>query len=837
MRLCSTCADCGFENPRGFVGCARCGALLGPRFRRADVDDSGVGHDTNVATLPRQGFDDEKTTVYEAPASPDASAHAGAPPGAARPRAAAVDARPLLGRDAAVERADRLIAEAFERGEARLLAFVGEAGSGRTRMLQRCAEVAAAREPNVVVHYAALRSRHDGPYAPLSRLLLERFGVTPASSPNRVRAEMESEVAAVLGDVSASTTVTHLIGNVAGVPFPDSAILRELTPGDLQGRAVAAVARFAEGEARARPQLWLLDDIDQAEDGTFELLAALITLPVPLVLVVSGTAALAARVARLPEPARASQQVLEPLAAEDTAATVKALVADLRDVPPELLAVIMHRTGGVPRQLVELVRALQTAGVFRREGAHSVVDSERFDTGSLPATISDSVHARLSALPAEELQALRDAAIIGEHFWDGALLALRRAREALPASETALEVWSRSEDELALQAVLDALESKGFLLRIAEPGALGLGELSFQLKGMRALMYAEISTDERARGHAVVAHWLELASGVAIDGQHAQLAPHLELAGATSRAAAAYLRAAAGERARMRTSAALSYAEKALSLADPANLVVQLDALHQRGALLTTLGRYDEALSTFSNIARLAWARGARARGAAALNRIGRIYRDRGEPDRALEHLVEALALFGAVDDQRGVAGTYDDIAQVHHARGELELALAAAEQALEIRVASRDARGQGVSLTTLGRIESDLGRHDSAQKRLRAALALRERLGDSEGAAHTRAALGQLAWLRGEVAEAVAAYTTALQQARALQHSRLAASLLGSLGAIYLAQRDAQRAETALREAHRMNMALGDHAALLENERQLDAIAERRAELGPRSG
>jgi tetratricopeptide (TPR) repeat protein len=398
-------------------------------------------------------------------------------------------------------------------------------------------------------------------------------------------------------------------------------------------------------------------------------------------------------------------------------------------------------------------------------------------------------------------------------------------------------VWSRSEDDLALQATLDALESKGFVLRIAEPGTLGLGELSFQLKGMRALVYASIASDERARGHAVVAHWLELASGVAIDGQHALLAPHLELAGATSRAAAAYLRAAAGERARMRTSAALSYAEKALALADPANLVVQLDALHQRGALLITLGRYDEALSTFSNIARLAWARGARARGAAALNRIGRIYRDRGEPERALEHLVEALALFNAVDDRRGVAVTYDDIAQVHHAQGELERALAAAECAFEIRVAMRDARGQGVSLTTLGRIEMALGRHESAQKRLQAALDLRERLGDSEGAVQTRAALAQLAWLRGEIEEAVAAFSAALQQARAQQHARLAASLLGSLGAIYLSQHDAQRAESALREAHRMNTALGDHAALLENERHLDAIAQRRAELGPRGG
>ena len=719
-----------------------------------------------------------------------------------------------------------MLSEAFEHNEARLYAVTGDPGSGRTRLLQRCAALAAQRSPEVAVHCASLRSRDDGPYAPLSRLLLERFGVTPASSPNRVRADMESEVAAALGDSSAGTTATHLIGHVAGVPFPDSAVLRELAPRELHLRAVAAVARFAEGEARSRPQLWLLDDIEQAEDGTFDLLAALLALSVPLVLVVSGGAALAERIEKLPDAVRATTQGLSPLSPEDAAATVKALVPDLHELPVELLATIMHRTSGNPRQLTELVRALQTADVFRRDGAQTVIDVQRFDAGGLPLTMADSVRARLGALPPDELQVLRDAAIVGDHFWDGALVALRRAREQAPTGETALEVWSRSEDELELQALLDALESKAFVVRTAEPSTIGLGELSFQFAGMRALIYAAIPQDERVRGHAVVAQWLELASGLTNDGQqHALLAPHLELAGSTSRAAAAYLRASAGERARMRTGAALGYAEKALSLADPANLLVQLDALHQRGTLLTMLGRNDEALSTFSNIARLAWARGARARGAAALNRIGRIYRDRGEHDRALEHLVEALALYGAVDDQRGIASTHDDIAQVHHLRKEVELALAAAERALEIRIATKDMRGQGVSLHTLGRIGLDLGRQELAAARLRQALELRERIGDQEGAVQTRSALGQLAFRRGEHGEAIALYQNALQQARALHHQRFAASLLGSLGMVYIAQRDKQRAESVLHEAHRLSTALGDQQAIHDIERALDAL------------
>ena len=99
----------------------------------------------------------------------------------------------------------------------------------------------------------------------------------------------------------------------------------------------------------------------------------------------------------------------------------------------------------------------------------------------------------------------------------------------------------------------------------------------------------------------------------------------------------------------------------------------------------------------------LSWRIGARNKGGAALNRIARIHRQRGEDAKASQLFERALDLFRAAGDLRGVASTLDDLAQISRLRGDVDRAFAAASEALEIRRSHADARGEAVSLMTLG--------------------------------------------------------------------------------------------------------------------------------------
>jgi tetratricopeptide (TPR) repeat protein len=892
MRIAVTCTDCGFENPRAWVTCARCGALLGPRLRRAT--GSGVVPDsqTTATTLraaeaaaapasasptepaasaegdgDADGDDnDEKTRVYAVPASPappafaevstaapaseppaDAAtapipvAGAGqAPSGAidsaetARPPVTPSDARPLLGQEAALAQLQRAIQTAFDAARVTLVVLHGAPGAGRTLMLHRASELAARLRADVAVHYAALRSRDDGPYAPFSRLLLERFGIAPASSPAAVRSAMESAVADVLDPSARIVETTHMLGHIAGVPFPDSAFLRtlEADPDALREQAVAAAARFTAGEAGRRPVLFLLDDMADADDGAYDVLSALAELAVPLAIVAAGLPEIVARTAGLRERSgeRISVAELVPLAAGEAGQLVRAMVPDLNELPEELLSALMHRSGGNPRQLVELVRALQDGGLFQRSERGDVfVDMSRLEGGGLPLTMADTIRARFATLEPGEQQVMRDAAVIGERFWDGALLALARARALPEPPGVALDVFAPAQDEQALQAALDELEAKGFIARIADANAPGLREYTFEYAGTRSLLYADLSEAERIAGHTLAARWLSVTTALSVESVPTLRAPHLEHAGAREAAAAAYLQAAGDERARMRTTMALRYVDKTLALTDARDTSLRIEALHQRGSLLATLGRYEEALTAFGEIVKLAWTLGARGRGAAALNRIARIHRDRSEHDEALEHLRAAIGLFKAIGDQRGLASSYDDMAQVHRMRAELTQALAAAKEALQIRVQLQDRRAQAVSLNTMGRIELDQGMFDSAQARFTTALKIRESLSDHEGAVQTRIALGQLAFRRGRTDEAVRTYLGALEAAREMNNRRFQSYTLSFLGEAYLANGELDRADAALREAKRLATALRDQNALATIDRTFAQLSARR--------
>jgi tetratricopeptide (TPR) repeat protein len=255
--------------------------------------------------------------------------------------------------------------------------------------------------------------------------------------------------------------------------------------------------------------------------------------------------------------------------------------------------------------------------------------------------------------------------------------------------------------------------------------------------------------------------------------------------------------------------------------------------LHEHGSLLTTLGRYDEAHDSFAEIVRLAFRVGARGTGAAALSRIARIHRQRGEYAAALAHFEQALGLFRAADDGRGVASTQDDLAQVHRLLGHLERALTSAQEALAIRSRGPDTRGQAVSRNTLGFIELDRGNFASAKSQLEAALSIRLSIADHEGAVLTRIGLGKLAYFQGRIRDALRIYAQALDSARELGSQRLESHLLNHLAEAHLAGGDAETSHELLVEARRIALILRDQRGLSEIQHNLGLVAVARNDPG----
>jgi predicted ATPase len=802
------CSQCGFENPRAFRACAACGVALG-----------AVRH-TGRSYLAGQTGDQTLVTAVPTPEDPTAGSIDSTPPGPEEVEP------PMVGQQEASEAIQAALTGAVERQAPTLVALEGELGSGRSRILFHAAELAARIAPNVRIHAAACRDG-DATNAPFSRILLERFGVTPSSSPSIVRGQIAMFVSEALqtSDAIAVAETSHLLGHFAGVPFPDSPFLLGLDdkPAELRKREEAALKRLFEGDAAQRPVLILLDNMHFAEDDAWDLLGAVLSIQAPICCVVVGDPGVAERAQRIAPSGGFVMGPIAPLTEGDVSTMLHIILPTLLEAPEPLVAALTHRSRGNPSALRELVFALVEAKLFKKTDDGLAVDLAKLETGALPVTIEDAIRARLARLDDLERATLDRAAVVGLVPYDRAILAMMRTERPAAESTDPLAIWPDDDDERALDHALGQLEEKGFLQRLESTELPGTREYRFVHGETHHFVYRALDDAQRKARHTTVAHWITTSFEIRSEGVPAMAAPHLEKAGLSARAGRAYLEAAREEHNRMHTQSAMRFLEKAFELLEKDDLARIVDALHMRGSIETTTGRYDDAIKSFSEMLAISHRLGARGKGGAAFNRIARVHRMRGEDARAREVLVRALDLFRGCDDLRGVAATLDDLAQVERLRGEVEAAQNAAEEALTIRRAHGDRRGEAVSLTTLAAIHLSRGNLALAEETARAALAIREEIGDRAGMTSSLNTLGALAFERGDLDTAETCWRQALTEARKMADRRTQSFLLNNLGeALVRSGVRLQEARASLEAARDLVHDLGDRRMIAEVERNL---------------
>lgn len=889
------CSECGFQNPRSWRACARCGHVLRagthsgevrlpprkhdvPPFRLGDVATTdatarfSLDEATVVLSRPDEVESEEEhvpATLSDVPPPPvdaldvetldidlhgfdlsdevglDSGLHLLSAPldgpeaGAGGGPVSSIEILSAAGELALIGQADAAnaiqlgIERSFNLGLPTIVALLGPGGSGKSRMLVHASEIGARLDRRVRVLYGAAR-QGDGPYAPFSRILLDRFGVVPSSSPTAVRGQLLAAISDLLGEGYTARDTTHLVGWAAGIPFPESPVLRSLQgePEQLHERAVQAIARVFDAEGQRRPLLVLLDDMECAEPEAYAVLAALLETDAHLSIVIAGDESkLPPLLAPIEAPGGYAKGTLAPFSTDDIATYLHVLLPSLVEAPSSLVDAIAHRSEGSPRMVRELILSLAEHGVFVEEPEGLVADVVRLEDPTLPVSSRDAIAGRMQRLDAFELATLERAAVCGPVFWDGALLAQMRAEQREGSSERDLSSWPEEDDADALDHTLSNLQLKGFV-EPRQAGDVPVGTaFSIVHPIAREILYGEVEPELRRRRHAAVARWLALASTAGPASLAARIAPHLEAAGDVERAATAHLEAAAYERRRFRQEAACRHYERALQQLATDNVATRLEALRQYGTVLSSLGRDAEAVAPFSEMLELAWLSGARAKGAAALNRIARCHRNLGDDSRAQEICTRALALFRRSGDVRGVAASLDDLAQLAARAGQPDEAERLANESLAVRREHEDRRGESVSLITLGFVALARGRLERAETLLHEAQSLQIAVEDREGMVHTLRGLGAIARLRGELPRARGTLDEALDAARGLGDSRSASLLLLDLAELDLAEEEFEGAHQRGLEAFRLAERRGDRRTLAESSRLLGQVAVARGD------
>lgn len=617
-----------------------------------------------------------------------------------------VHALPMVGRDATLATIEAVRRES--RTEGRIVALVGEAGIGKTRLIE--ATTLAARVAGATVltarAYAAERSVAYGPIvswlvaALADPVATERLrGLSPASI-----AEVARLVPTVLGLNSGSAAAADAGSAAADASAAQARLLMALVDGLLGA---------VDGQ---EPGLLILDDLPWADGATIAVLSSLVRRLAErrLTLVLCWreedldheVATFADHVGAHP---RATVIALTRLERQDVEALVGAAwsAGTAPDAATGTSAEALWRASeGLPLYVVEALA------------------SGSWTTAEMPTGVRSVLRSRLASVGGVAQQVLSAAAAIGRSF---DLATVRFAS-------------GRTEEE-----TIEALEELMHRAIVREQAWSGAGvRYDFAHAGLRDVAEAATSLGRRQLLHRRIAEALRLdvaGDGRDDPGRLARIARHERDGGRAAEAAAAFLDAGDAARLVFANREAIGHYEAALALGYP-----EVAAVHMAvGDLRTRLGDYPGAVSAFEAAAALVDPGGLAPVEAA----LARAHLRRGDLLAAGRHLDAALqARPGAALQVRLLA----DRAAVQRRAGDPVGARIAADEAIDAAAAMDDDGAQGAAYRIAGLIALDRGALSEAQVAFERAMAAAAsdrdptaRIAARTGQALTAAAAGDL--------------------------------------------------------------------------------------------
>lgn len=582
-----------------------------------------------------------------------------------------------------MERLDSAIA-----GSGRVVVLGGDAGVGKSRLIHDLKHEAAARQIRII-EGRCTSTESSVPYAPLMNAL--RFRIAKGEG---------QAVAEILGPLRA--VLAPIFPQLESSESAESAAARD------RERPFELIFSVLERLASVEPMLLVLEDVHWADQTSLELLHHLAHRAPSLRMLIVATyrsdelhsghplRRLLGALAR----DRVGEDVrLEPLSREETRDMLRCLLGTEPD--DAFAAAIWRRSEGNPFFVEELVSAVAGFGGLLPSAEAAAI----LERAPLPATVTEAVLERVSALGPAAVETLSVAAVIGRSF------DFEDLRGVLGNSE--LELLEVLEQLVAHQLLReDRLERKD--------------SYSFRHALMQEAVYESLISRRRRLLHRRVALLLEKRYGKT-PSRLDELAFHFRIGGDHEKAYH-YARLAGDEAVRLRAwdDAAQHYEHALASLEElgdeserAADLIERLAGVAWRRSQPIEGRQYtEEAL-------RLRRALGHKEETARLLRRVASLRIEDGDTEGAGEALDEALRMLGEKSHSAQLGAIYDDLGKLSLARGDLDRAESLLMQGLSF--ASQDPHSAEevpalVSLAELGVLGGDVS---AGVHRLDLALAL----------------------------------------------------------------------------------------------------------------
>ncbi|QRO02217.1 protein kinase [Archangium violaceum] len=329
-------------------------------------------------------------------------------------RALARGLTPLVGRSAELRQLFAWWEEA-RRGQGTVVLLSGEAGIGKSRLIQELSEH-VVHEGGVLVSSQCWPQLSRSAFHPVLEWVTHLAALEPEASPERRRDHLEEVLRSL--DMPLPESLL-LLGQLLGLPPREELPPLLLSPEQQRARTLETLTTLLlrlsarlPGRHGQGPLLLVLEDLHWVDPSTLRFLSRLGEL-------IDGTRLLLLLSARpelrlsLRQHPRFHLLVLDRLAADETAEMVRRLIGNRPEPSAETVALLVRRTEGIPLFVEEMTRSMVLT-----HGSQSTAE------GTLPVTLQELLLARLDPLPPEQKELAWKGAVIGRGFTEAQLAAL-----------------------------------------------------------------------------------------------------------------------------------------------------------------------------------------------------------------------------------------------------------------------------------------------------------------------------------------------------------------------------------------------------------------------------
>jgi DNA-binding CsgD family transcriptional regulator len=607
----------------------------------------------------------------------------------------------IIGRESELKTLGQAL-QAAQRAEGHCILMAGEAGVGKSRLLDELRQRAVG-QGFVVLQGHCFEQDVSFPYSLWINALRDRFAWSEPSDIGKLLGPLASEFVKFLPELAL------ILPGVAPTPALD--------PESEKRRLFEALARFTTHLAGANPLLIVLEDLHWCDEASLDFLRTFThrVADHPILLIATYRSdeqppQLARFLAQANRERGADHLVLAPLT-RNQAAEMTRQVLKLERLPgDELLDLIMQRTEGNPFFIEEILRTMTEAG----NSPASVGAWKRQSAGELqvPSSVYDAVQRRLQNLLPETLPVLRLAAAMGQRL----------------SFELLRQISSKDETEL-LAAIKDLLAAQLLVEESAD-------QFAFRHALTRDAVYRGTLLRERQALHKQIGETME-RFWAATSGSHAaELAYHFDQAAVWDKAFKYSQRAAEHAQALYAPLEGVEHLTRAVE-AGRHLLGAPLAGLHRsRGNAYFAADRFESARTDLETALALAQAGGDRMLEWQCLLDLGFVWTSR-DFTRSGDYLQHALELARALEDPDAVARSLNRMGNWFLNLGRAAEGRPLHQEALGIYQELKQEQGVAETLELLGLTELQVNDYIRAGDCFRRAADLFRRLGDRRGLFH----------------------------------------------------------------------------------------------------